>query len=129
MLARLNADTAAKLQADNGRLRVEKRELETRLAEIVRLATPADPYASDPQPVRLDAVYLLTFGIRSQHAGRLTKISGDSHHGLALRDLISATASIITNARKTMDDSEDVEQRALDLLDAVIADIVATIPD
>jgi hypothetical protein len=99
------------------------------LAEILRLATPPDSSPHDPEPVSLDAVYVLTLGIQSRHAGRLRNVSGDSPYGLALRDLISATATIITSARSTLDDSEDVEQRAIDLLDVVIDDIVATIPD
>lgn len=129
MAAQMNADTVRGLHSDNAQLRVRVRELETKLAAIARLAAPADPFRDDPGPVPLDAVFRLTLGFHPRQAGRLRKITGDSKNGVALRDLIAATATICTRSRETMHDSEDVEQRACDLLDAVIDEVVATIPD
>lgn len=128
LVAQLNADTAKSLQADNSRLRVELAGCEARLAEIARLAT-VPPRIDEPDAIPLDAVYTLTLGLVSKHSRRLRKITSDSHTGVRLRGAIDATASSITYMRELALGNEALEQQALDVLDAIIAEIVATIPD
>jgi hypothetical protein len=127
VVAQLNADTAKGLQTENGRLRLDLAGAETRLREIARLAAARED-GYQPLPIAIDAVYVLTLGLVSRSAQRLRKIASDSKNGAALRGAIAATASFITHAREVQAD-EGVEQLALDALDTLISEIVATIPD